>query len=175
MLMIMNKRVRRLSTRIVLAGLLLFAVVGGQGQNVQAGKTGGAMVDPTPVTLSMKWARGDPHYGPNFVWLSMPCQASGDVPCECTMQFKVINSQEFADYISSFGDAPVPVVYQVSYGPDGLVHGTRLKSVGSWQADRFQVNDRLLGIGFTLKGGNPEQKRKAKLRNPADCFPPKGD
>jgi hypothetical protein len=175
MLDVMNKNARGFSAQIALAGLLLCAVTPGYGQNAQMKKTDGAAPDLTPVTLSMKWARGDHHYGPNFISLSTPCQASGDVPCECAMQFKVINSQEFADYISSFGDAPVPVVYKVLYGSDGLAHGTRLESVGSWQADRFHVNDRLLSVHFTFKGGRPGQKQTANVHNPADCFPPKGN
>jgi len=173
MLVIMSKKTRRLSTMIAVLGLLPIAVVLGQAQETQ--KAGAAMSDFTPVTLSMRWARGDPHYGPNFIWLSTPCLTSGDVPCECTMQFKGTNSKEFADYISSFGDGPVPVVYQVLYGSDGLAHGNRLESVGNWQADRFPRNDRLLGISFTFKGGKPGQKQRANIHDPAGCFPPKAN
>jgi hypothetical protein len=174
MLVIMNRKLKNLSTRIAVVGLPLMAVVPGQGQETQKQKAAATMPDLTPVTLSMKWARGDPHYGPNSIWLSTPCQASGDAPCECTMQFKVINSKEFADYISSFGGGLVPVVYQVSYGPDGLAHGARLESVGSWHADRFHVNERLLSVRFTFKGGKPGQKQTANVHDPTDCFPPKG-
>lgn len=168
MLVIMSKKARGLSARIAVFGLLPVAVTLGQAQDTQK-------PDPTPVTLSMKWARGDPYYGPNFISLSTPCQASENVPCECTMAFKGVKSQEFADYISSFRDALVPVVYQVLYGSDGLAHARRLESVGSWQADRFPKNDRLLGIQFTFKGGKPGQKRTANIHDPADCFPPKGN
>lgn len=168
MLVIMNKKVRGFLARIAVVGLLPIAVALGQARDAQKS-------DLTPVTLSMKWARGDPHYGPNFIWLSTPCQASHNVPCECTMGFKVINSQAFADYISSFGDAMVPVVYQVLYGSDGLAHGKRLESVGSWGADRFPRNDRLLAISFKFKGSKPGQKQTANIHDPADCFPPKGN
>jgi hypothetical protein len=175
MLDVMNKKAKGVSAWVALAALLLFAVAVGQGQSAQTEKKSVATADLMTVTLSMEWARGDPHYGPNFILLSTPCQASVDVPCECTMQFKTINSQEFADYISSFGDGLVPVVYQVSYGSDSLVRGTRLESVGTWRADRFHVNDRLLGTRYTFKGGKPGQKQPAKVHAPADCFPPKGN
>ena len=170
----MNNRAKSLSTRIAAIGVLLIAVLT-QGQDIQKEKTGKAGLDLSLVTLSMKWARGDPHYGPQYISLSAPCHASGDVTRECTMEFKVINSQEFADYIASFGDGAVPVVYEVRYGPDGVAQGARLESVGSWQADRFHVNDRLLGIRHTFKGGKIGQKQTAKFRSPADCFPPKRD
>ena len=88
------------------------------------------------------------------------------------MEFKVIDSQEFADYISSFGDARVPVVYQVLYGPRGTVQSARLESVGNWRADRFHTNDRLLEIHFNFQSGKPGQKQSANFRSPADCFPP---
>lgn len=168
MLVIMNKKARGLSIGIAVLGLLPIAVTLGQAQDTQKS-------DLRPVTLSMKWARGDPHYGPNFIWLSKPCLTSGDLPCECIMQFKETNSKEFADYISSFGDGPVPVVYQVLYGSDGLAHGKRLESVGNWQADRFPRNDRLLGISSTFQGGKPGQKQTANIHDPADCFPPRGN
>lgn len=172
MLDVMDKKIKSLSVRIAPAAMLLCAVAHGQSQNLQAEKTGGTMADLTPVTLSMKWARGDPHYGPNSVWLSTPCQGSDNVPCECTMEFKAAKSLEFADYISSFGDALVPVVYQVLYGTEGIAHSARLESVGSWQADKFNVNDRLLRIQFAFKGGKLGEKQKANFRAPADCFPP---
>src|ERR1039458_9176065 len=126
---IMNKRARGLAARIAAFSVLPIAVVLGQCQETQRHKAAAAKSDLTPVTLSMKWTRGDPRYGPNSISLSTPCQASGDVPCECTMQFKVINSKEFADYISSFGDGLVPVVYEVRYGSDGLAPGARLRRV----------------------------------------------
>jgi hypothetical protein len=173
MLAVMDKKVRNLSVRIAMACFVLLAVVHGQGQNAQTKKTDGSTPDLTPVTLSMKWPRGDRHYGPNFIWLSTPCQASGDVPCECTMTFKVINSKGFADYISSFGDGQVPVVYQVMYGADGFARGQRLESVGSWQADRFHLNEQALSVLYTFKGGKPGQKQPAHTNGTADCFPPK--
>jgi hypothetical protein len=169
----MDKKARSLSVRIVAIGVLLIAAVLTLGQDVPKKSAGKDRLDLRVVTLSMQWARGDPHYGPKFISLSTPCQASGDVPCECTMQFRGTNSLQFADYISSFGDEPIDVVYEVRYGPDGLVHQAQLESVGSWQADRFPVNDRLLGIRSTFKDREPGQKQKAKLRNPADCFPPR--
>jgi hypothetical protein len=165
--------VRTFSARTTVAALLLLSVVLGQSQEIREEKTTGVMAEFTPVTLSMKWSRGDRHYGPNFIWLSAPCQSN--VSCECTMEFKVINSQEFADYIASFGDAPVPVVYQVLYGPSGVVQGTRLESVGSWRAERFHANDQQLGIHFNFKSGKPGQKQTAHFHSPADCFPPKAN
>jgi hypothetical protein len=174
MLVIMSKKARHFSIGIAAFGLLPIAAALGQTQDKQQ-KTGAAMSDPTPVTLSMKWARGDAYYGPNFISLSTPCQASDNVPCECTMAFKGVKSQGFADYISSFRDALVPVVYQVLYGSDGLAHARRLESVGSWQADKFPKNDRLLGTQFTFKGGKPGQRQTANIHDPADCFPPKGN
>lgn len=173
MLSVMTNKVRRFSTGIAVLGLIPLTVTLGRGQENQ--KSSLPVPDLMPITLSMKWVRGDPHYGPNFIRLSRPCQASSDVPCECTMEFKVINSKEFADYIASFGDGAVPVVYEVRYGPDGLAQGSRLESVGSWQADRFHVNERLLGIRYTFKGGKIGQNQTAKSHSPADCFPPKAN
>lgn len=175
MLVTMNNKAKRLPTWIAVFGLLFINVMLGQGQENQKQKAGAPVSDLTPITLSMKWTRGDPHYGPQYISLSTPCQASGDLPCECTMEFKVINSQEFADYIASFSSGAVPVVYEVRYGPDLLAQGARLESVGSWQADRFHVNERLLGIRYTFKGGKIGQKQTAKFHSPADCFPPKGN
>jgi hypothetical protein len=172
MLVAMNRKARGLSARIAVLSLLSIAVMLGQNQEREKQKAATDKSDFTPVTLSMKWARGDTNYGSNFIRLSTPCQASDDVRCECTMEFKAIKSPEFADSISSFGDALVSVVYQVSYGPDGFAHRTRLESVGSWQAERFQVKDRLLGIHFAFKGGKPGQRQKVNFHAPEDCLPP---
>lgn len=174
MLAVMDKRKAvHLSARIAMACLPLLAAVHGQGQNAQTKKTDGATPDFALVTLPMKWVRDDRHYALNFISLSTPCPTHVGVPCECTMTFKVINSKEFADYISSFGDGRVPVVYQVLYRSDGSAHGARLESVGSWQADRFPVNDRLLSVVLHVQGRRPGQKQTANVNNPADCFPTK--
>lgn len=160
-------------TRMSVAILPLLAIVSVQSQEIQKEqKKEGAAADLTPVTLSMKWTRGSPQYGSNFIRLSTPCQASAKVSCECSMEFKAINSQEFADYISSFGDNRVPAVYQVLYRPGVTAQGVRLESVGSWRAYRFQVNDRLLQIRFNFKSGKPGRKQGGNFHLPADCFPP---
>ncbi len=124
---------------------------------------------PTPVTLWMQSQRGDPHYGPNFIELHTPCQNSED--CECTLSFKVINSPEFANYIASFGDDKVPVVYEVFYRPDGQPAGNRLASVGNWPADKFHHNEQLIGVHHTFKGGTPGKHQSFAFHGSADCFP----
>jgi hypothetical protein len=169
MLDAMNQRVKNFAARTACAALLFWAAASVQSQDVKAGKTDEAGIKASSVTLSMRWLRGDLHYGPNFISLASPCQPFAHESCECTMDFKGINSIEFADYIASFGDARVPVVFEVVYGPDLLAQRARLNSVGSWRADRFQVNDRLLGI--TFKWDNTSGKHT--LRFPAECFPPR--
>ncbi len=124
----------------------------------------------TPVTLWMTWQRGDARY-PNFIHLSTPCQDSENGTCECSMSFKIVNSSEFADYISSFGSNKVPVTYQVAYDSNGRPGAKRLASVGSWQSDKFPTNDRLLAVSIKPKSLGPGRSQQFKLRGSSDCFP----
>jgi TonB family protein len=124
----------------------------------------------TPITLWMKWQRGNGHYGPNFIYLRTPCQSSET--CECSMSFKATNSQEFADYISSFGGNKVPVVYEVLYGPNGRARTNKLASVGTWTSDRFPANDRLIGVSAKFEGSAVGARQTFKLHGSEDCFPP---
>ncbi|HEY3972820.1 MAG TPA: hypothetical protein VGM18_07435 [Candidatus Sulfotelmatobacter sp.] len=163
------KNMQSARTLIVLSCWLLMATALARSQQNSADATGGESI--SLVTLSMTWGRGGLHYGPNFIWLAAPCQKSFSVPCECAMNFKVIRSQEFAEYISSFGSAPVPVTYRVRYGSDGQAEAAKLDSVGNWQAERFPANDRLISIKFEFKKGQPSQKQETGYRSPADCFP----
>ena len=125
-----------------------------------------------PITLEMDWTRGGPHYGPDFISLRTLCQREG-TSCECTMNFKVIsskeNAKEFADYIASFEHGKVPVTYEVTYGQDGVVQGSRLVSVGEWKRHRFHVNDALLAVSIVFPPGSP--KTQARINSPGDCFP----
>jgi hypothetical protein len=124
------------------------------------------------ITLRMKWQRGsNSHYGSNFVYLHTPCQ-NGEA-CECSMSFKATNSKAFADYISSFGENKVPVVYEVAYGADGRAKTNQLMSVGTWGSDRFSHNDRLISVSVNFQGGGGAigEHQSFKLHGSEDCFP----
>ena len=125
----------------------------------------------TPVTLWMEWQRGDARYGPNFIHLHTPCQDSEDGSCECSVNFKIVNSSEFADYISFFGSNKVPVTYQVAYASNGRPGPERLASVGTWPSDRFPTNDRLLAVSIKPKSLGPGHRQQFKLHGSSDCFP----
>jgi hypothetical protein len=157
----------------LLIGLLLLCLVHSEAQTVNGNARG--VRDLVPIVLEMDWARGSPHYGPDFISLGTPCQRDG-TSCECTMDFKVIssreNAKEFADYITSFDHGKVPVTYEVAYGQDGVVHGARLLSVGDWKREKFQTNDTLLGVKIKFSPDGP-RKQSRNLSNPGDCFPAK--
>jgi len=123
------------------------------------------------VTLSMNWKRGD-RYSPNFIELYTPCQNSTDGRCECFTDFAVTKSQEFADYIASFGAGKVPAIYEVRYGADGQLRRAILVRVGSWPGEKFHPNERLIGTRVLFRNGKPGHTQSAKIHNPADCFPP---
>ena len=122
----------------------------------------------------MAWQRGDARYGPNFIQLHTPCQDSEDGTCECSVSFKIVNSSEFADYISSFGNNKVPVTYQVAYDSNGKPGPKRLASVGTWPSDKFPTNDRLLGVRIKPKSLGPGYRQQFKLHGSSDCFPSAG-
>jgi len=130
----------------------------------------------TPMTLWMDWTRGNAHYGPNFIELHRPCEATTSYGCECIAAFKVIsskeNSKEFADYVASFEHGKVPVVYSVFFNDQGRVSGARLVRVGDWRSDKFARNDGLLGVSvkFSNKGKIGEVQH-APIHSPSDCFP----
>ena len=102
------------------------------------------------MTLSMDWARGDAHYGPDFIQLNSPCQRQVEKPCVCVADFKVVSSSanpaEFANYVTSFEHGKVPVTFEVRYSAEGLFLEARLLCVGNWTRDRFHPNDGLLGV-----------------------------
>jgi hypothetical protein len=133
---------------------------------------------PTSVseTLLMDWTRGDAHYGPDFIQLHSPCQREAEKSCVCVADFKVIssgaNSNEFANYVTSFGHGEVPVTYSVRYSANGLFLGAQLLQVGNWTRDKFHPNDGLLGVKITFHAASPGQVQRAKIDNPGECFPP---
>ena len=156
--------------------IFLFSVLGllpirdwAQTQSADVPPTGSGQ-SLTPVTLWMTWQRGDARY-PNFIRLSTPCQDSEDGICECSMSFKIVNSSEFADYISSFGSNKVPVTYEVAYDSNGRPGSKRLASVGTWPSDKFPTNDRLLAVSIEPKSLGPGHSQQFKMRGSADCFP----
>jgi TonB family protein len=123
-----------------------------------------------PVTLWMQWQRGNnTRYGSNFVYLHTPCQNSE--PCECSISFRATNSKEFADYISSFGENKVPVVYDVVYDADGRARTNQLSSVGTWKSDRFAHNDRLISVSAKFQGDAVGERQVFEHHGSADCFP----
>ncbi len=123
------------------------------------------------VTLLMDWTRGDLRYGPDYIHLERPCETGS---CYCSLNFKVISSREnakrFADYITSFEHAKVPVVYDVFFTKEGRLLADRLVSVGDWTRDRFPVNDTLLAVVVRFAPSPPGQKVTVKT-NTGDCFP----
>jgi len=127
------------------------------------------------VTLLMDWARGDAHYGPDFIQLRSPCQPQTE-SCVCVADFKVAsssaNSAEFANYVTSFEHGKVPVTYEVRYSDEGPFLGARLLRVGSWTRDKFHPNDRLLGVKITFGPASPAQVQRTKIDSPGECFPP---
>jgi hypothetical protein len=139
-----------------------------------------AQKKPSPnsvsVTLLMDWTRGDPHYGPDFIQLHSPCQREGEKSCVCVADFSVIssgaNSNEFANYVSSFEHGKVPVTYSVRYSANSLFLGAQLLQVGNWTRDKFHPNDGLLGVRITFHAASPGQVQRAKIDSPGECFPP---
>lgn len=131
---------------------------------------------PVSVTLSMDWAPGDAHYGPDFIQLNSPCQRHPEKSCACVADFRVVssatNSAEFANYVTSFEHGKVPVSYEVRYSAEGLFLGARLLSVGNWTRDRFHANDGLLGVKTTFHAASPGQVQRAAIDSPGECFPP---
>lgn len=82
------------------------------------------------------------------------------------------NSKEFADYVTSFAHGKVPVVYSVVYSNEGRFLGARLDRVGKWTSDRFQTNDRLLGVQVSFHRSQVGRGQTAHINSPGDCFPP---
>jgi hypothetical protein len=126
--------------------------------------------DSTTVTLSMQWQRGtNSHHTKNFVYLHTPCQNAE--PCECSMSFKATNSPEFADYISSFGEKKIPVVFEIVHWADGRAKTTQLIRVGTWERDRFAHNDRLISVNARFRGDAIGEPQSLRLHGSEDCFP----
>lgn len=163
-----------LQWRFLVVATLVFTAISASSQIAATEPSGPTETNFHKVTLWMESQRGDAHYGPNFILLHTPCQDSREGACECTMSFKVINSQEFADYVSSFRGNRIPVMYDVYYDRDGRPGGNRLASVGTWSRDKFPVNDRLLGVGFRFQGGASKKRQQYNLHGSADCFPTLG-
>ena len=119
------------------------------------------------VTLQMDWHRGDPHYGPNFIWLSAPCQSASAENCQCRTSF--LGSANFVDYVSSFQDRKIPVTYDL-YDVQGHA-GAKLVNVGNWRADQFHNNDGLLATEITSVPSVFGKPQIVHLESPGDCFP----
>jgi hypothetical protein len=122
------------------------------------------------VTLEMSWRRGDDHHGPNFVYLESRCLNNPVLGCFCANAFEATTTKEFADYVETFGNRKVPVLYEVKY-VNGQVVGAGLLSVGTWPKSRFNASEISLVTGFKL----PKLNGVMHSKNPADCFPPFGN
>jgi hypothetical protein len=121
------------------------------------------------AALEMSWKRGDYHYGPNFIRLESPCLSNPEPGCFCSLDFKTTTSEEFAQYVESFGSNRVLVKFHVDYDRNHRVVGAALEGVGEWPGERFQINERSLATGFRTL---PNQRASGgHLHNPADCFP----
>ncbi len=164
-------RLSGLQLRLLAAATLVFTAISASNQTAPTEPSGPSQASFHKVILWMESQRGDAHYGPNFILLHRPCQDSRDGACECGMSFKALNSQEFADYISSFQDNRIPVTYDVFYDHDGRPGGSRLASVGTWSRDRFPVNDRLLWVNFKSLGGASKKRQEYQLHGSSECFP----
>ena len=79
-----------------------------RGARLLSGQSKGAVYRKS-VTLEMSWKRGDDHYGPNFVHLESTCFSSPESRRFCSLDFKTTTSEEFAEYVASFGGNRVPV------------------------------------------------------------------
>jgi hypothetical protein len=145
----------------VLAALLSVALVVGLAQFLVGNRKS--------VVLEMSWKRGDNHYGPNFITLESTCLSNSEPGCFCSLDFKTTVSKEFADYIESFGSNTVPVKFHVDYDRNHQVVGAILEAVGEWPEERFDLNERLLGVGFRMLRG--QRTCGGHFNNPADCFP----
>jgi hypothetical protein len=145
----------------VLAALLSVALVVGLAQFLVGNRKS--------VVLEMSWKRGDNHYGPNFITLESACLSNSEPGCFCSLDFKTTVSKEFADYIESFGSNTVPVKFHVDYDRNHHVVGAILEAVGEWPEERFDLNERLLGLGFRMLRG--QRTGGGHFNNPADCFP----
>jgi len=154
-----------------LALILVPVLTAGQVSQSPSTALNGPAITPMKVTLWMEWQRGDPHYGPNFIQLRQPCQNSAEIGCTCGVRFAT-RTTEFADYIASFRENKVPVVYQVTYSPEGQANGARFFSVGTWSRDKFSSpNDGLLGIDFRSQIPQRGQHLDHQTSLPAACFP----
>jgi len=146
--------------------VLVASFVQGANAQIPATHQGPSTPITTPVTLMMDWGRGDLHYGPDFVWLSQPCQNSDEIGCTCRVRFAT-RTPEFADYISSFGDRKVPVVYEVAYNPNRQAIAVKFLRAGTWSRDKLtSPNDGLIGVVF---GRFKANRRRVSI--PSDCFP----
>jgi TonB family protein len=126
------------------------------------------------VVLEMDWKRGDLHYGSSFILLHSPCQDSANEACECQLSFKAANSEEFANYVSSFGTDKVPVGFDLVYGEDGVPTASKLAYIGSekmWNAEKFPINDRLLRVSVEPTKKTSGRGQAIVVNSPADCFP----
>jgi len=86
---------------------------------------------------------------------------------DCSLNFY---SDQSARYIESFGSAPVPVVFDVSYASGGKPMGATLVRVGAWDANKFQPNERLLATTEKFELGKPGEARTSKIDSPGGCF-----
>lgn len=154
----------------VLAFTLLFSAAGWSQADAQRTTVSQGLA----VTLWMDWKRGDSHYGKDFIELHRSCERE---PCVCVVSFKVIsagkNAREFADYVSSFEQGKVPIVYELLSSKEGRFVSARFLRVGDWTSDRFHPNDGVLGVQVTFKAGSDTGRTMpTRVSSPANCFPP---
>jgi hypothetical protein len=115
------------------------------------------------VSIDMKWQLGGIKQVDK---ISLHFQ-KGSV--DCSLNF--FQSDEFANYIQSFGPQPIPVIFNVSYREDGQPLGAVLVKVGNWDASKLQPNERLLSTTQKLEPGRAHANT-LKLNSPAGCFDP---
>ena len=162
---------RRLTALFLLSGGVILGLCSGEASGqLGAIDQRGLAQTPTTVTLWMGWERGDPHYGHDVIRLRQPCQNSNEVGCVCRVRFAT-RSPQFADYIASFGENKVPVVYRVIYGSNGQAIAANFLSVGTWSRDKLSSpNDGLIGIEFRNEVRQKGQQVRHRVSLPAACF-----
>ena len=115
------------------------------------------------VTLCMKWQLGGIKQADK---ISLHFQK---VSVDCSLNF--FQSDQFVNYIQSFGSRQIPVIFNVSYHEDGQPSGAVLVKVGDWEASKLQPNERLLSTTQKMEPGRAHANL-LKLNSPAGCFDP---
>lgn len=113
------------------------------------------------ITVEMKWQRGAiGQQDRAFLHFQKG-------PVDCSLNFY---SEQSVKYIETFGSAPVPVVFDVSYTSSGKPSGATLVRVGKWGANKFQPGERVLSTAQKLEFGKPGEARTFKIDSPGGCF-----